>query len=81
MIAMTENTFSKIHAITGPLEITLKTLAENPNSSDAGRAQAKKNLVAVQTLNEKGHGLMHAAIAMQSTGFGLGSSSSTSREG
>ena len=64
--------FNKIYTVTGQLETTLKTLAENPNGSETGKAQAQQNLNAVKTLNQQGQAIVAAATATQSSGFGIG---------
>lgn len=81
MAKSTTAVWDEIQGVTGPLEKTLKALAENPNGTATGKAQAKQNLDVVQDLNTTGAQLAAQATQTQSLGVGMrrgsGSSSNT----
>ena len=76
----TEAVWNEIHGVTGPLEKTLKALAENPHGTPTGKGQAKKNLDVVEDLNKAGEQLAAQATHTQSLSVGMrkGSGSSNS---
>ena len=71
-VRSTSDVWSEIHGVTGPLEKTLKALAENPNGTAAGKKQAEENQGVVGNLNETGAQISLAATKTQTQSLGVG---------
>ena len=79
----TEAVWNEIHGVTGPLEKTLKALAENPNAKSPGKEQAEKNSTVVGELNDFGNAKVNQLTNTQSLSVGMrkgSGSSSTNNE-
>lgn len=79
----TAEVWHEIEGVTGPLEKTLKALADNLNGTATGRAQAQSNLAIVQEFNTAGASLAAQATQTQSLSVGMrrgGSSTPDARD-
>ncbi|MDX2164554.1 MAG: hypothetical protein SFW07_03950 [Gammaproteobacteria bacterium] len=78
----TEAVWNEIHDVTGPLEKTLKALAENPNAKNPGKEQAEGNGRIIKGLNDFGNSKVNQLTQTKSVGIGMrkGSNSSSNPE-
>jgi hypothetical protein len=68
----TSEVWNEIQGVTGPLEKTLKALAENPNGTASGKKQAEDTGKIVGALNAKGAQIALAAQATHTQSLGMG---------
>ncbi len=85
MTKTTEAVWNEIHGVTGPLEKTLKALAENPNAKSPGKEQADGNFGVIKGLNDFGNSKVNQLTNTQSLSVGMrkgsdGSSSSNEND-